>query len=155
MNEPIDATQTIDVFFKHIDDCMQYAGDGQVPYTIEQTLQTVYHAVSTSGYYTDACKIWRKKTAADKTWANFKTFFAEEYHDLKEQQKVNTTQTNFHGANEVTDISMALDNLAMAATTDRDIVAQLTLSNKQLIEINTTLTAQLKTAMVSSTTWTH
>ena len=35
----------------------------------------------------------------------------------------------------------------MAATTDRDIVAQLTQSNKQLAEMNTTLTAQLKSVM--------
>ena len=35
----------------------------------------------------------------------------------------------------------------MAATTDRDIVAQLTQSNKQLVDMNTTLTAQLKSVM--------
>ena len=35
----------------------------------------------------------------------------------------------------------------MAATTDRDIVAQLTQSNKQLVEVNTTSTAQLKSVM--------
>jgi hypothetical protein len=147
MNEPIDSTQTIDVFFKRIDDCIQYADDGEVPFTPEQILQTTYHAVSTSGHYNDACKIWRKKPAADKTWPLFKTYFAEEYHDLKEQQKVNTSQTQFHGANSVLDISTALDNLAMAATTDRDIVAQLTQSNKQLVEMNAILTAQLKNAM--------
>jgi hypothetical protein len=68
----------------------------------------------------DACKEWRKKTAADNTWATFKTFFAAEYHDMKEQQKVNESQNNFHGADAVTNISTALDNLAMAATTDCD-----------------------------------
>ena len=147
MNEPIDATQSIDIFFQHIDDCLQYATDGHVPYTAEQILQTVYYAVSKSGYYNDACKIWRKKPAIDKTWALFKTYFAEEYHDLKEQQKVNTSQTNFHGANSVLDISGALDNLAMAATTDREIVAQLTSSNKQLADANKLLTDQLKSAL--------
>ena len=150
MNEPIDATQTIDVFFKRIDDCIQYADDGEVPFTPEQILQTAYHAMSTSGHYNDACKIWRKKTAATKTWPLFKPYFAEEYHDLKEQQKANTLQSNFHGANSansVLDISNALDNLAFAATTDRDIVAQLTTSNQKLVEMNTTLNAQLKQLM--------
>jgi hypothetical protein len=131
-NKNIDSTQTIDIFFQRIDDCINYADDGQVPFTPEQILQTAYHAVSTSGYYTDACKIWRKKPAEAKTWASFKQFFAKEYHDLKEQQKVNTLQTNFHSANAATDISSALDNLAFAATMDRDIVTQLiTASNKQ------------------------
>jgi hypothetical protein len=144
MNEPIDSTQTIDVFFKRIDDCTQYATDGRVPYTPAQILQTGYYAVSTSGHYNEACKIWRRKANADKTWTTFKTYFAEEYHDLNEQQKVNTTQTNFHGANSVLDIGTALDNLAMAATLDRDIVKQLTQSNKQLVKMNAILTAQVK-----------
>jgi len=147
MIEPIDSTQPIDVFFQRIDDCVQYADDGRVAFTAEQILQTAYHAVSTSGYYNDACKEWRKKTAADKTWNTFKTFFAAEYHNNKEQQKVNTSSNNFHGANSVLDISSALGNLALAATTDRDIVAQLTQSNRALTEANKNLTEQLKTAI--------
>jgi hypothetical protein len=143
MNAPIDSTQMIGIFFQRIDDCINYADDGKVPFTPEQTLQTV----STSGYYADACTIWRKKPAEAKTWASFKQFFAEEYHDLKEQQKVNTSQTNFHSATAVTDISSALDNLAFAATTDRDIVTQLAASNKQLVETNKILTEQLQKAM--------
>jgi hypothetical protein len=147
MNEPIDSTQPIDIFFQRVDECIQYAVDGHVAFSAEQILQTTYHAVSTSGYYTDACKDWRKKPAIEKTWANFKTFFAAEYHDMKEQQKVNHSQNNFHGANAVTDISTALDNLAMAATTDRDIVSQLTESNKQLTETNKILIEQLRTSI--------
>jgi hypothetical protein len=147
MNEPIDSTQLIYVYFQRVDECIQYAVDGQVAFSAEQILQTTYHAASTSGYYTDACKEWRKKAAVDKRWATFKTFFAAEYHDMKEQQKVNHSQNNFHGANAVTVISMALDNLALAATTDRDIVSQLTESNKQLTETNKLLIEQLRTSI--------
>jgi hypothetical protein len=147
MNEPLDSTQPINVFSHRVDECIQYAVDGQVAFSAEQILQTTYHAVSTSGYYTDACKEWRKKNAVDKTWVNFKAFFAAEYHDMKEQQKVNQSQNNFHGANAVTNISTALDNLAMAATTDCDIVSQLTESNKQLTETNKILIEQLWTSI--------
>ena len=111
MNEPIDNTQRIDVFIKRIDDCIQYADDGEVPFMPEQMLQTVYHAVSTSSHYNHACKIWRKKSAVAKTWALFKPYFAEELHNLKEQQRVNTSQGNFHGAKSVLDISSALDKI--------------------------------------------
>jgi uncharacterized protein (DUF433 family) len=76
MIEPIDSTQPIDI--QRIDECIQYAVDGQVAFTAEQILQTAYHAVSTSGYYNDACKDWRKKVAVNKTWANFKSFVAAE-----------------------------------------------------------------------------
>jgi hypothetical protein len=60
-------------------------------------------------------------------------------------------QSNFHGANAAIDISTALDNLAMAATTDRDIVAQLTTTNEKLVETNKTLTQQLKIALDNNT----
>jgi hypothetical protein len=154
INEPIDASQPIDVYFQKIDDCIQYADDGQVAFTtakIFQTtyhaistsgfyndackewrkkpsgdknwrnfkrLQTTYHAISTSGYYNDACKEWRKKPSADKNWRNFKRFFAAEYRDLQEQQKVNILQKNFQGANFAIDLTPTLDHLALAATTD-------------------------------------
>jgi hypothetical protein len=70
---------------------------------------------------------------------------------LKEQHKVNQSQNNFHGANAVQDISSALDNLALAATTDWDIVAQLTQSNKQLTETNKLLSEQLRTSLEANT----
>jgi hypothetical protein len=56
------------------------------------------------------------------------------------------TQANFHGVNSVLDLKLttALDNLSMAATTDCNIVKQLIQSNKQLVEMNAILTAQLK-----------
>jgi hypothetical protein len=157
MIEPIDASQPIDIFFRCIDDCVQYTVDGQVAFTAQQILETAYHAISTSGYYNDSCKEWCKKAAINKTWTNFKTSFAAEYHDLKEQQKVNTNQSNFHGANAAIDISIALDNLAMTATTDRDIVAQLTKSNQQLTVANKLLTetnAQLNKKINSISTGT-
>ena len=89
MNEPIDLSQPIDLFFQHINDCVQYASDGQAAFTNGKILQTAYHAVSTSGHYTDVCKDWRKRPLRDKTWALFKQLFAAEYNDLKEQQRVN------------------------------------------------------------------
>jgi hypothetical protein len=91
INEPIDASQPIDVYFQKIDDCIQYADDGQVAFTTGQILQTTYHAISTSGFYNDACKEWRKKPPADKNWRNFKRFFAAEYRDLQESSPTKTT----------------------------------------------------------------
>ena len=140
----MDASLPIDVYFQRIDDCVQYTVDGKVAYTADQILQTGYHGISTSGLYNDSCKDWRKKPNAEKTWNNFKRFFAAEYHDLKEQLCVNNTQKNFHGANAAVDITTALDNLAMAATLDRSTVKQLTRANLALTMANKTLTDQLQ-----------
>ena len=74
MNEPLDGSQPIDIFFKRIDNAVQYADDGNTPYTPQQILQTVFHAVNATGMYKDACKEWRKKPVASKTWTTFKIF---------------------------------------------------------------------------------
>jgi hypothetical protein len=101
-----------------------------------------------------------------KTWAAFKTFFTTEYHDLKEQQRINVTQTNLHGANAgihsanaTINIGQALDNLALAATTNKDIVAQLTATIKTLttqlqkaLDTNVTLIQKLGTTITTPTT---
>ena len=113
MNEPIDATQTIDIYFKRIDNTVQYSADGNVAFTTEQILQTAYHAISTTWYYNKACKEWRQKPENNKKWVHFKQFFAAEYHDQKEQEKVNTAKNYFHRANSAVYITQALDNLTM------------------------------------------
>jgi hypothetical protein len=76
----------------------------------------------------------------------FKPFFATEYNDLKEQHKINSNQSNFHGANSAINLTTAIDSLAMAATTDREVMAQLTYTNQQLVETNKQLSAQLQQA---------
>jgi hypothetical protein len=146
MEAPMDPTQPIDVYFQNIDDCVQFATDGQVPFTALQIVQTAYHAISKSGLYNDACKEWRRKPIVDRTWVACKPFFATEYNDLKEQHKLNTNQNNFHGANSAIDLTTDIDSLAMAATTDREVMAQLTQTNQQLVETNKQLSAQLQQA---------
>ena len=83
MNEPIDAMQPIDIYFKRIDDTVQYAVNGNVAFTTEHILQTAYRAVSTIGYYNEACKEGRHKPEDNKIWVHFKHFFAAKYHDRK------------------------------------------------------------------------
>ena len=123
MSKPIDSTHSIDMYIKRINETSEYAADGNVAFTTEQILQTKYHDVSSTGYYNEACKEWRRKPKVNKNWVHFKQFFAAEYHYCKDQDKVNTSQNNFHSANSAVDITQALDNLAMAEITDRDIVA--------------------------------
>ena len=81
----------------------------------------------------------------------FQTVFAAEYHDQKEQDKVNTAQNNFHSANSAVDITLALENLAMAAISDRDIAAQLTKINQQLTTTTNNLSEQLHTVLATNT----
>ena len=150
MNEPMDCTQPIDLYCKRINDTVQYAADGNVAFTTEKHLQTTFHVVSSTGFYNEACKEWRRKPKVNKTWVHFKQFLSAKYHDRKEQDKVNTSQNNFHSANSAVDITQALDNLAMAAILDRDIVAQITKINQQLTTTNNNLSEQLKTVLATN-----
>ena len=82
----MDLSVPIDIYFKKIDPCVQFATDAETVYMPEQILQMAYYIVSSSNLYTDACKEWRSKPQHVKTWTNFKNFFVTEYHELKEQE---------------------------------------------------------------------
>ena len=62
----------------------------------------------------------------DKKWASFKQVFTEEYHGLVDETKVTNRDTGFHSANTMQEIGGALENLAMAAVADKDIVTNMT-----------------------------
>eukprot|EP00957_Ditylum_brightwellii_P077812 5912979-Ditylum_brightwellii.AAC.1 len=48
-NKLIDISQPIDSYFVYIDDCIQYAFDGNTPYTAKQILTTALHAMQRTG----------------------------------------------------------------------------------------------------------
>ena len=155
MDEPLDPSVPIDVYFKRIDECVQYATDAETAYTPEQILQTAYYAISSSNLYTDACKEWRRKPQNEKTWTNFKTFFAAEYHELKEQEKTTAMGKGYHSAHLVQQdteqedslLVESLQHLALAATTDKQTIAQLVEANAKLTENISTLTDKLALAL--------
>ena len=89
----------IDVYFKQVEDVIQFSPYGNTPFTPAQIVQTAYHAVNKTGLYSLALKYWHKKATADKTWASLKQVFAEEYHDLVEVTKVTNRDAGFHSAN--------------------------------------------------------
>ena len=161
MEKPLDPSIPIASYYKRIEDAMQYAEDGNSPFTEEQILNTAYLALLKTGVYELACKVWRHKIIRDptmNTWVNFKDYFALEYRDNKEQERVTASMAGFHIANaahqipttppslETSQISDAIENLAMAATNDRDIVTKLVENNKQLAQSVQVLTEQLKIA---------
>ena len=80
LQEPLDMSQLIGVFFKLIYDGVRYSRKVKIPYTPDQVLQMSYHTLILSGIYSDAFKYWLRKLSAEKTWENFKTFFALDYN---------------------------------------------------------------------------
>ena len=41
MEKSIYTSQRIDIYFNHMDDALQFEGDGEMPYTADQILHTV------------------------------------------------------------------------------------------------------------------
>jgi hypothetical protein len=89
-----------------------------------------------TGLFPEACREWRRQPPAYTTWATFKTDFAKAHLDLRLAQ--GTTQDGgYHGTNNamdsfITETADALANLATATASDRQMLADLMASNKEL-----------------------
>ena len=55
-----------------------------------------------------------------------------------------------NSAHETTDMVTALDNLALAATADRNIVMEIIATNRKLVEANTTIATQVKALVATN-----
>eukprot|EP00957_Ditylum_brightwellii_P120264 9175766-Ditylum_brightwellii.AAC.1 len=73
---------------------------------------------------------------ADKTWTNFKTFFADKYHLLKEDEDNTQQCSGYHQANAMTGVIIALEHLATAATANKHTMEELATTNRELSEAN-------------------
>ena len=105
--------------------------------------------IQASGYFTKInIKEWNSKAAADKMWAHYTAHFIETYnYDENHKEMITDAQAGFTGnvqeaAGEK--MEMYLNNLADAATADKDHIQQLTNTNNQLVRINAMLSTQLQ-----------
>ena len=137
----------------------------QNPYSPAQIMSITYTIVNATGFYSLDFKNWRHKPAIDRTWANFKIFFAELFKDpqddgLTAQASGYTTNICQLQENEVTMSEMqqetvtTLANLATATTSEWTAFITLTTTNTDLARHITTLTAHLVTAQGKITTLT-
>ena len=123
------------------------------PLRAKKILQTEFPSVNTTGMYEEACKEWRQKGDSGKTWTNFKRHFVAEYHKIREQHRVlgkagfNRSQI----AHETTDMATALDNLELAATAKRNIFSYLIAINKEFVDTNNVIVAQVKSLAATNT----
>ena len=153
INEAFDHSRTTDVFSQRIDDAAQYADDGKNLFTAKKYCKR-HFTLLTQPACTKRHERNDKKGDAGKTWTNFKRHFAAEYHKIGEQQCV-SGESGFNSAqlaHETTDTDRALGILALSATADHNIVANLIAINKKFVETNTALVAQVK-SLVATNAW--
>jgi DNA-binding protein H-NS len=145
MNEPYDPTTPIENLFDQIEVAAEYADAANHPFSMQQTVTAGYLLIFATGLYTEECKLWNRRPAAEQTWVNFKITFSRAHKELREMQAMTAQMgaTTMGMANHTEEIesanaetAQALADLASATVADRTAVANLT-------QANATLTSQL------------
>jgi hypothetical protein len=146
-NAPIEMAQGFNVYVERQEDCRDFFADAQQPITDTQLAAKGQMHVGQTGLFKNKYLEWKRRTLANKTWGEFKTFWNREFADYETINKI-TAKMNEMGAHAVVDeqndaydtLETAMDNLAYAATTSNNALEQLTATN-------TTLAQQLTEAM--------
>jgi hypothetical protein len=160
LNTPYDPNQPIETLFQQIQDARAFAVAGDQPYGAAMIVNVAYTLVFKTGLFTDACRAWKSKAIARKTWAQFKLDFATAHCEFRLTNQ-NAQQLGFHSANMMIeqghDESMqdTVDAIAQSATataSDRGTVATLTTTNAKLatqLEAAHAQIAQLKNEIMT------
>ena len=77
-----------------------------------------------TGIYADDCKVWRKKTYADKTSPAFKVFFTDANQDLR-QSKATSESAGYHPASTI-DLQRTLNTLTTTIESDQSTITNMT-----------------------------
>ena len=128
MKAPYDCNLPIETFFDQIEDAVEFASAGNAPFTPIQVVNTAFNTIASTGMFQDDCKLWKRKPAAQKTWAQFKIDFTIAHAELMESSQ--TARSTGYQANNATEVQhetvAAISNLANATQADRASMAALT-----------------------------
>jgi hypothetical protein len=138
LNAPYDPNQPIETLFQQIQDARAFAIAGGQPYGSAMIVNVAYTLAFNTGLFPDACRAWKSRVIAGKTWAQFKLNFATAHREFR---LFNQQQSGFHSANmmieqgsdeTMQDTVDAIAQLATATASDRGTVATLTTTNAKL-----------------------
>ena len=101
MNQPYDPNHLFELLIEQIQNTTDFAAHAGISYSQPQILATVYDLVLKTGVFSRNLCNWRRKPAANKTWADFKPFMTERYTEWR-QEHVNTAGQQFGSANAAT-----------------------------------------------------
>jgi len=90
---PFDPTQPVILLFNRYLDISNFAALAGSPITDEDKLTNAYVIIQDTGVYDRALETWDEKTAAFKTWNNFKIHITKEYVKIKSKQQSHASNT--------------------------------------------------------------
>jgi hypothetical protein len=140
LNTPYDPNHPIENLFQHIQDARAFAVAGGQPYGYVMIVNFAFTLVFNTGLFPDACRAWQARAIADKTWLQFKIYFAAAHPEFRLTNQT-AQQSGFHSANtmieqgrgdSMQDTVDAIAQLATVTASDRGTVATLTATNAKL-----------------------
>ena len=141
MTKDYDPNLPIETLFLQIEESVAYADHGNDPIPATTVTNRAYNLVFKTGIFVDDCREWKRLPAIQKTWIDFKAFFARAHQEWRESHA--TTAGAQFGANNMEDTTAATANaiseLSAATAADKAAMVSLTATVQ-------TLTAQLATA---------
>ena len=118
---------TIPEFILELENSREKLVRGGVPMPDATLLATAHSQVMASLHYPEATRAWELKPPADKTWANWQIHYREA--NIARNRLLRANPLAFGAANHVSEtgldtaaITMALDNIANAATNDSNVI---------------------------------
>jgi hypothetical protein len=155
LNTMFDPNLPIETLFQQIQDAGAFAVAGGQPYGAAMIVNVAYTLVFNTGLFPDACRAWKSREIAGKTWAQFKIDFTTAHREFRLTNQT-AQQSGFHSSNmmieqgrgrSMQDTVEAITHLATATASDRGTVETLTTTNAKLAnqpEVANALIAQLK-----------
>ena len=158
-----DTNQPIESLFGKVEIAVNYAATGNIPYSPTQVVATAFQIFFATGMFLEDYKTWKRKTDADKTWDNFKTYFSLAHSEFLET-RTTTNSVVFVAANSADSLSPhqpsatyqqetvnAITNLSSSTSHNRDSVTTLTSTVADLTTELSTTNAKLIKALVKTT----
>jgi hypothetical protein len=140
LNAPYDPNQPIETLFQQIQDAQAFAVAGGQPYGAAMIVNVANTLVFNTGLFPNACRAWKSRAIAGKTWVRFKLDFATAHREFRLTNQT-AQQSGFHSANMMVeqgreeimqDTVNAIAQLATATASDSRTVAILTTTNAKL-----------------------
>ena len=141
--EDWDPSVPVQALFNKIKKSADLLEADEEPLSDKQLVRYAYDTILKTACFSDPLKTWRRKAAADKTWALFKPFMETEYDDYLEDVEANSNSA-FQANSAVQDETLTLlKDIAEIFSNDRDHLANLAEKSATLKNLTMTLQAIL------------
>jgi hypothetical protein len=120
LRAPWDYATSIESLFNRTEDCKLYAEAGNEPISEQRLMRCTFLSIKNTGLFNMACDQWNEVPVQDKSWAEFKKFFAAENKKIKNHTAGDVGLAQEEMANAIIDLTSTLVNCKAEIATLKD-----------------------------------